>query len=166
MKQSQKLANATAYTIKISKGANSASGSIFENEFSYTFTTLGPVKVISVSPGNGTFGNGLLNVIRVTFDQPVDKISAQSKFSITPSVQGNFSWDGNTMIFKPSSNLSYYTRYNYSIAAGVKSIHGQDSQSTFFIFFRYIGTTSITENTCYKTRLPFFMQYSHCKHDS
>lgn len=141
LKRSKSLEFATNYTVTIAAGANGALDTVLENNFTYNFTTIGPVKVINVSPGNGSYGNGLQTSIRITFDQEVDRTSAQSKFSINPSIQGSFSWDGNTMIYQPSSSLAYYTRYTYTIGKDVKSIKGQSSQNTYSYSFVTITQT-------------------------
>jgi len=145
LQRAGKLDFSKQYTIKIAAGANGVANTTLENDFSYNFTTIGAVKVASISPSNNSYGNGLLTPIRIAFDQEVDKASAQSKFSVNPSFPGNFSWEGNTMIYRPSGNLNYFTRYTFTIASGVKSINGQDSQGSFTYSFVTL-TQTVTLN--------------------
>ena len=53
--------------------------------------------------------------IAITFSEPMNKELTEMAFYIYDSMQnevsGEFSWDGDTMIFTPSSNLDYDTRY-------------------------------------------------------
>ncbi len=53
--------------------------------------------------------------ISITFSEPMNMESVENAFYIYDSmgnrVSGKFSWDGNTIIFSPSSNLDYNTRY-------------------------------------------------------
>jgi len=54
--------------------------------------------------------------ITITFSEPMNKESTEGAFSLYPEsiyskVSGKFDWDENMMIFKPSSNLDYDTRY-------------------------------------------------------
>ncbi len=53
--------------------------------------------------------------IAITFSEPMDKESVEDAFHIYGSaenrVSGKFSWDGDTMIFTPSSNLNHDTQY-------------------------------------------------------
>lgn len=53
--------------------------------------------------------------IAITFSEPMNKESVEYAFYIHDSMQnrvsGKFSWDGDTIIFTPSSNLNHDTRY-------------------------------------------------------
>jgi predicted deacylase len=85
--------------------------------------------VVGFSP-TGSAANNLTSV-NVSFDQPVDQVSAQTNFSINPPVSGGFSWNGNTLVFKPSSPLPPLVTYTVTILKGVKSIGGEDSVQQF-----------------------------------
>ena len=68
--------------------------------------------------------------ITVTFSEPMNKESAEGAFSLYPEsiyskVSGKFDWDENMMIFKPSSNLDYDTRY----AVGVGMVWMQQQEA-------------------------------------
>jgi uncharacterized protein YvpB len=60
----------------------------------------------------------------------VDHASAQAAFSISPGINGNFSWNGNTMSFAPAG-LQYQTTYSVGVGAGVKSVYGLPSNRGF-----------------------------------
>ena len=49
--------------------------------------------------------------ITITFTEPMNKESAEKAFSIYPEVSGKFYWEENTLIFTPSYNLNYDTKY-------------------------------------------------------
>jgi len=49
--------------------------------------------------------------ITITFSESMNRELAEDTFSIYPEVAGEFDWKKNMMIFKPSSNLDYDTRY-------------------------------------------------------
>lgn len=126
---SSDLSKNTSYTYSISTKAKTADGSLFEESFSNTFTTIGHVKVSSFYPYNNQKNVGLSQKIAVTFNQAVDHASAESKFSISPAVPGSFSWSGNTMYYN-HSKFSYYKKYTIRIGSGVKSIYGLDGNSS------------------------------------
>ncbi len=110
----------TQYTYALNIGAKSKKGGVLEGTQYYGVATNGAVAA-GFSPGGGDVA---LNVpIKVAFDQAVDHASAQSKFSLSPAVAGGFSWDGNTMIYKPAG-LAYQTTYAVKVAAGVKPVWG------------------------------------------
>lgn len=83
------------------------------------------VEVTSFTP---TDGAEVANVteIRITFDQAIDRDSAESRFTLVPSVAGEFRWrGGNTMIFRPDAPLMPGQRYDVRLSAGVRSLTGR-----------------------------------------
>jgi len=136
IKPKEKLAYNTTYTITFLAGTLALDGSYLENDYLHTFTTIGNVKVGRFSPTNGATGVKINSKIYVYFNQAVDKDSAKNHFSITPIVDGSFSWDGNTMVFSPTASLDYLQSYTVTITAGVKSLAALDSVSNFSTTFK------------------------------
>jgi len=128
------MAKNTTYTVSVSKDAKAVDGSPFEDNFSYTYTTIGYVAVSSFYPGNNAGGVSTGTKISVSFNQAVDHASAESKFAFSPNVGGGFSWSGNTMTYS-QSGLAYGTKYTVSIATGVKSVYGLDSAQGYSAAF-------------------------------
>lgn len=124
---SQKLTHDQHYSVTIATTATAISGYTLEEPFTWSFTTLGAVIVTSVTPTKGATGIDTASGIGVTFNQEVVPASAESKFSITPVVEGTFSWSGQKLVFQPQSALAYSQTYTISIAAGVQSVKGADS---------------------------------------
>lgn len=125
----------TTYTVTIPQGFTTTEGGFFEKDASYAFTTIGAVKVVAMSPGAGATGVAVDRTIRIDFDQAVGHASAESKFSITPEIAGSFSWDGATMIFTPSSNMSLDTGYTVKLASGIESDAGIPSNREYAFTF-------------------------------
>ncbi|MBN1915774.1 Ig-like domain-containing protein [Candidatus Dojkabacteria bacterium] len=123
------------YTVKLPSGLKNLKGGVSEIEVAHSFRTVGVVRVASTSPSANATGRDVNVNISITFNQQVDKASAQSKFSITPAVGGAFSWNGNTMVFNPTASLAYTTPYTVNIAKGVKTVHGIDSNSDYSFKF-------------------------------
>ncbi len=109
----------TTYHYKIQAGLKSKAGGVLETDRPYQFATNGAV-MASLGTG-GTVS--VRSALRVSFDQPVNHASAESRFSISPAAAGKFAWSGNTMTFTPDG-LSHQTTYNYGIAAGVTPVWG------------------------------------------
>jgi uncharacterized protein YvpB len=145
------LAYETKYTVTLKKGLKSQGSGFFEQDVVKTFTTIGHVMVTEFSPRDGWSAVGINNQVKVTFDQEVDKKSAESKFAISPNVPGSFSWDGNTMIFTPSSAYGFSTKYTVTIASGVKTVKGQDSNKNFNMSFT-------TQEQTVKLAVPAYLQ--------
>jgi hypothetical protein len=137
----------TRYSYRVLQGSRSKSGGVFEAEQSFAVSTPGRVAVTSVSPGGG--GVSVVSSIRFTFDQPVDKASAQSKFSLSPAATGQFSWSDNTMVYTPQ--LDYQTTYTATLASGITSIYGLDSNRTF-------STSFTTGAQVHVLRVPLYRQ--------
>ncbi len=127
----------TEYTAKLSSGIRSAKGGITETEAAFMFRTIGPIHVVDSSPiGGATVGVGA--PVYLAFDQEVDHPSAESHFSIAPSVPGTFGWDTLTMIFYPAG-YEYSTDYTYTVAPGVVSINGLDMADAYSGSFRIMS---------------------------
>lgn len=125
------LKKGTTYTISLKKGSNTISGGILESDYSFKFSTLGAVKVTKWDPANSTTGISVKNNVRITFNQAVSQTSAEQNFTISPNINGTFSWEGNTMKFQPSQDLSHLTEYQITINPGVQTINGLDSTEEF-----------------------------------
>lgn len=125
------LPKETEYKVIFPAGLKNSEGGMFEEDAEFKFTTIGGVKVTEISPSNNSVGLAEDTNVRVSFDQEVDKESAQQHFSISPAVNGTMNWDGNTLIFDPEHNLGYSTTYEITIAPGIKSIYGLDGKDEY-----------------------------------
>lgn len=146
-----KLEHEKKYTVFLAQGIKDGGGGFLKEKITKTFTTIGHVKPSNFSPSSGWEGVGIGNPIKVTFDQEVNKLSAQEKFSITPYIEGNFSWDGNTLIFQPKGNLPFSSQITVKIGEGIKSIYGLDSIQTFTSSFK-------TQSQVFKLSVPVYLQ--------
>ena len=106
------------------------------------------VYVVSSSPKGNNVAIG--SAISFTFDQPVDHNSAQDLFSLSPKINGSFSWSGNTMTYHPA-DLDFQTAYSANIAPGVKSVYGLPSIRNFTNSFS-------TTYRVIKLGVPYFRQ--------
>jgi hypothetical protein len=140
---SMPLPKETEYTVRFPAGLKSLTGGTSETEISYSFTTIGAVRVSAFSPENGTQRVARNSVIQITFDQEVDHNSAESKISISPGTPGSFSWEGNKMIYTPASALAFSTTYQVSLGAGIKSVYGLDSREEFKTSFNTVPNQTI-----------------------
>lgn len=125
------LKKGTHYNVNLKAGIKNKFGGQSEEPVSYSFDTIGAVKVTGWSPRSGAGGVEITSPVRVTFDQAVDHASAESNFSISPNLDGVFSWSGNTMIFDQAGDFQFSTEYTATVAPGVKTINGLDSTATF-----------------------------------
>jgi hypothetical protein len=120
------LAYDTVYTATITTAAMSQAGQYLELLCSWSFTTRQRPAVISHVPGVDATDVPVATMIQVTFSEPMDRVSTENAFSISPSVLGSFSWDiGNTtMTFDPTSDLAYGTVYAVMMTDAASSMQG------------------------------------------
>lgn len=139
----QPLTKETEYVFTLPAGLRSKTGGVSEREIRYAFTTIGAVKVSTFSPANGIVRVPRNSTISVTFDQEIDQASAQSLFSVSPAVNGTFSWNGNTLTLTPSSPLNFDTTYTIRLQPGIKTVYGLDSKETFTSAFTTVSNVTL-----------------------
>src|SRR5262249_194490 len=64
-------------------------------------------------------------VIQVTFDEPIDKASAEAHFDIDPPAVGKFSVNENTVTFQPTEPLHQGQTYTVVVEPGMASTRGR-----------------------------------------
>ncbi len=148
----QPLAKDTRYDITLAKGTQNQAGGETQEDLLLGFHTIGAVQVIGINPFSGASGiDPNINAISLTFNQEVDRESAQQHFAMTPQVQGSFVWNDNTLVFQPQGPLAYSTRYHIQLAPGVRSVHGLDSTQQFSYQFT-------TKSQTFVLGIPWFKQ--------
>ncbi|MBN1265502.1 MAG: Ig-like domain-containing protein [Anaerolineales bacterium] len=65
--------------------------------------------------------------LSISFNQDVDQNSAEAAFRITPAFPGDFSWEGNTLVFSPSNPFAENQRYQLSLSTEVLSTNSMQS---------------------------------------
>ena len=82
----------------------------------------GDPKVLSTTPIGMSVSTG--SRITVAFDREMNKTSVQSAFTISPNVPGAFSWNGNTLIFTPTSQMSEGSIHTVTIGSTAVDMAG------------------------------------------
>ncbi|MEJ2288362.1 MAG: Ig-like domain-containing protein [Deinococcales bacterium] len=123
----------THYKARVAAGLADTTGAVLEEDYTWEFETIRPA-ILQVSPPEDFVQVGPTDIISVTFNQPVDHTSAQSRFSLEMDgqpVAGTFRWDGGqtpiqpeTMLFVPDKPLPRDTAYSAAVAAGVQGQAG------------------------------------------
>jgi Tol biopolymer transport system component len=78
--------------------------------------------VAAVSPSGNAHTTG---PIRVTFYEPMDAASVESRFAVDPPAAGTFSWSSTQLTFKPSAALAADQTYTVTLRAGAQSLQGR-----------------------------------------
>ncbi|MBX3065268.1 MAG: Ig-like domain-containing protein [Anaerolineae bacterium] len=84
--------------------------------------------------------------VTLYFNQPMDRASVEAAFSVTPAVQGTFSWsDDATVTFKPSASLQRATEYTFHLGATAKSADGSPLKDTYSLRLQTIGFLEVAQ---------------------
>ncbi len=119
------LKNGTTYVITIGTGAMDLAGNNLKMQYRFTFTTRrDPYPPFVIDAGPTGEDVPVDTVITVAFNEGMDISSIYSAFRISPYVPGNFSWEGNTLVFTPNGNLAENTRYTITIRKSIKDESG------------------------------------------
>jgi hypothetical protein len=130
-KPAKPLAGGVTYKARVKAGLTDAAGdNLLATDFGWTFTTQ-PPEVVFVSPNDGQTLVPIETAIRVSFNQPVDPRSAQSKFAVSAgsffeggTIPGEFAVISETLTFTPTERLDFDTTYQVTLEAGVTSEAG------------------------------------------
>lgn len=120
------FAPATDYTARVAGGLTAADGSVMEEDYTWTFTTV-PPKVLATYPNDGAIYVSPTPVISVAFNQLMDRASVEKAFSLRnaeteEAVKGKFAWveAGLVQPVDPYSDDYYY--YEYDEGAGPEAV--------------------------------------------
>ncbi|NDJ51723.1 MAG: hypothetical protein GYB68_01410 [Chloroflexi bacterium] len=69
--------------------------------------------------------------ISLTFAQPMARETAEERFSISPNVEGEITWAGNTLIFQPVERLTKGETYQVTLEEGATNQSGRATIQDF-----------------------------------
>ena len=99
--------------------------------------------VTSTSPANGATGVAIAANVWVTFSEPMNQATAQAAFALSPSVEGTFSWSGNTMTFDPTG-LTKGTVYTATVNTTATDVAGNALAAEVSWLFTTTNVTTVT----------------------
>ncbi|MDQ3881481.1 MAG: Ig-like domain-containing protein, partial [Chloroflexota bacterium] len=84
------------------------------------------------------------SAVEVTFSETVDRGTAEAAFTMTPLVDGTFTWAGTTMAFTPAGGLPIDGEFTVRVDEGVRDMAGNRSGAPSEPFtFRTVGRPAI-----------------------
>ena len=112
------------YTVDSMQVTVGRGATVFADRSLSSFAAPAPV---TTSPVNGDTAYSAANVITIGFSKPMDTASVRSAFSITPSVDGTFTWNASNSVvtFDPDGVLGFYVDYTVRIDTSAHSASGQ-----------------------------------------
>jgi len=98
--------------------------------------TIAPV-ITSYSPANITDSVWLNTPVKVKFNKPMNKTATQAAFSITPTINGLYTWEdlGQTLVFTPSALYDLSTQYEVTISSAATSLFNAHLDSAYSFTF-------------------------------
>lgn len=143
----REVVGGTTYTATLAQGSRGEEGGVVTADDVRTIASPGYVvaSFSSISREQGTRAP-----IEVSFNQPVDKASAEKAFQLSPKTSGTFSWEEEKLIFTPKK-LEPQKRYVASVAPGVQAKFGLPSKEKVSVSF-------VTVPEVYKLDVPYFRQ--------
>lgn len=120
------LIPSSRYSVTLRGTVRDAWGEALGADHRWFFQTAGPAVVESV-PTNGASYVDPNGTIRITFNQPMDRTSTAAAFSLGGAgrVRGAVSWQGNTLVFTPSTPLDPGSRYSATVASSASAANGR-----------------------------------------
>lgn len=120
----------TTYYVEIDSTAEDLDGTKMGNLFSFTFSTAS-VGITRTSPRNGQLFVNNSDEITIWFNTYMIKSSVQNAFTISPEMNGSFSWgtptnssDNMAITFYPSRNFTYNTKYTVTVSTVAEDLFG------------------------------------------
>ncbi len=120
------------YTVRITKSAEDTDGNDLKEEFVSIFFISGEngsPSVVSYRPLPDSIGNLPGSQVVITFSEPVDLNSIYNGISISPSIQGRFTWnagvtDSTVITFIPLYGFNYGTTYTLNVSDSILDVSG------------------------------------------
>jgi len=97
-----------------------------------------PAIVEHTATGENVYAN---ETIAIVFSEPMNRTSVESAFSIIPSVSGALSWDNDTLIFTPDSNLTWGEMYIVTIGTDARDMASRNLTEPYYWEFTMEGDT-------------------------
>lgn len=79
------------------------------------------------------------SLITMNFSEDMDRSSVENRFTVEPQVEGEFTWSGPRMIFRPTTRLVSGTTYRVHLDSGSKSLNGREALKDFSFSFDVRG---------------------------
>lgn len=144
------LPSGVRFNMTVPAGLPDTGGGKLAAEHTWSFTTKAP-SVAKVTPEANTRFAGTRTEVRVTFDTPVVRATAEQRFVLKgpegEPIVGGITWEGDALVFKPNQPLRSGTAYAASVRAGVKAERGGGETKDFNWSFTTVGIPRVLATT-------------------
>lgn len=112
---------------RIGTGARDVAGNALKAAVTGGFTVAGVADttaptVLSLSPASAATGVPAIQPLRVTFSEPMDHATAEAAFHVSQpaGAQGTLTWEGDVLVFTPSTRWPWSSQVVWGVSAGAK----------------------------------------------
>jgi hypothetical protein len=112
-----------SYTVTVAKTATSVAGLTLAAQFSWSFRSGNVPAITFYTPTGSGVALSTNKMIRIVFNQPMDKASTEAAFTLVPAVAGGLSWipSNNELRYTFATKCAPLTSYTVTLAATAKS---------------------------------------------
>jgi alpha-2-macroglobulin len=111
------------YTLRFAGQINDSEG--FPLPALDPLTVVTPPPIRNLRPAEGAENISPNARIQITFDRLMDQEKTQTALSFDPALEGEFTWDDNTLSFRPNTNLSDFTTYTVTLSTEAAGENGE-----------------------------------------
>jgi hypothetical protein len=140
---------------RIGTGARDTAGNALKAAVTGGFTVAGVADttaptVLSLAPALNAAGVPVRQLLRVTFSEPMNLASAEAAFFLEQptGLTGNLGWDGDTLVFTPSTPWPWSQQVVWGVHAGAKDLRGnalaEDTRGTFTVMDQDVTRPTVT----------------------
>ncbi|MEX2011095.1 MAG: Ig-like domain-containing protein [Chloroflexota bacterium] len=144
---SQKLPQATAFTVRIAAGFEDLAGNAATAGVEWQFSTVGPPAVVSTDPLDGAADVPVDATVTITFDRLMDTQAVESAIRVEPAVELRPAWSGQTLALTFVNPLQFATTYTVTIATGAADTAGSRLLTRFETRFATVSAGLGVERT-------------------
>lgn len=112
----------TGYHLELQSGVRDELGFSLAQPLALDFATLGLVGLPEPIPG--TEEVALDSRLRLPFTRPMDRSSVEAGLVFTPTLEGQVTWEENTLVFVPRDGLAAETSYTVRLSPQVRDATG------------------------------------------
>ena len=138
------------YGYTVAKALRTARGGVTTEAMGGRFSTNGAVTLASRSPTGRELAQGRQDIV-LTFNQPVDKKSAEARVTVSAGTVESMTWRSSTTLVVRAVNFGFQRTVAVNVAPGVQPVFGLSNTAT-------LGFSFTTEVQTHRLSVPYYRQ--------
>ncbi|HFE39400.1 MAG TPA: hypothetical protein ENK06_13480, partial [Gammaproteobacteria bacterium] len=131
------LVEQQTYTVTLQTTAADVAGNNLSNPLSFDFTVGDFTRpdIIGMTPQTGASEITLIQPISIAFDEAMNQSVTENAFNISPGIDGQFEWSGNTLTFRAADDFIEQQKYTVTVSASATDLAGNLLQTPYVFDF-------------------------------